>query len=182
MLIEHAELTGVLWFARKNNRPSRSLWRHYPVRLESIFSTCCGIDCAAWPCPALFASRQGDIQPTLLKITTLAPELHSVNDWPSRVDDDRSTGIMRTLIIAKENHLSGWTNFPVISDVHCRLKVWDRIKWMSSKIIVTRLMEGIERKLFFWLVLLYFDEDIYCLFASRCYEIVYRLLWKKSFF
>ncbi|KAK1134951.1 hypothetical protein K0M31_007717 [Melipona bicolor] len=45
MLIEHAEGPGVLWFARKNNRPSRSLWRHYPVRLESIFSTCCGNDC-----------------------------------------------------------------------------------------------------------------------------------------
>lgn len=45
MLIEHAERPGILWFARKNNRPSRSLWRHYPVRLESIFSTCCGNDC-----------------------------------------------------------------------------------------------------------------------------------------
>lgn len=61
MLIEHAERPGVLWFARKSNRPSRSLWRHYPVRLESIFSTCCGNDCAAGRCvPGLFAGRQDD--------------------------------------------------------------------------------------------------------------------------
>ncbi|KYN12609.1 hypothetical protein ALC57_15337 [Trachymyrmex cornetzi] len=36
----------VLWFTEKDNRPARSLWRHYPVRLESIFSTRCGNDCA----------------------------------------------------------------------------------------------------------------------------------------
>lgn len=32
-------LPPVLWFTGKDNRPARSLWRHYPVRLESIFST-----------------------------------------------------------------------------------------------------------------------------------------------
>lgn len=65
MLIEHAERPGILWFARKNNRPSRSLWRHYPVRLESIFSTCCGNDCAAalTGVPSLFAGRQYNVEP-----------------------------------------------------------------------------------------------------------------------
>lgn len=58
MLIEHADRLGILWFAQKNNRPSRSLWRHYPVRLESIFS-CCGNDCAAalTGVPSLFAGQ-----------------------------------------------------------------------------------------------------------------------------
>lgn len=39
-------VAAVLWFTGKDNRPARSLWRHYPVRLESIFSTRCGNDCA----------------------------------------------------------------------------------------------------------------------------------------
>lgn len=45
-------VTAVLWFTEKDNRPSRSLWRHYPVRLESIFSTRCGNDCAGPGRPA----------------------------------------------------------------------------------------------------------------------------------
>lgn len=84
MLIEHAERPGILWFARKNNRPSRSLWRHYPVRLESIFSTCCGNDCAAalTGVPSLFAGRQYNVERRhQTKIIASAPEPYSVNDW-----------------------------------------------------------------------------------------------------
>ncbi|KYQ58841.1 hypothetical protein ALC60_02154, partial [Trachymyrmex zeteki] len=73
----------VLWFTEKNNRPVRSLWRHYPVRLESIFSTRCGNDYAVLK-PGRPADRplrrtvkRRRSLPT--KITALAPEPYSVN-------------------------------------------------------------------------------------------------------
>ncbi|KYN43402.1 hypothetical protein ALC56_02128, partial [Trachymyrmex septentrionalis] len=73
----------VLWFTEKDNRPARSLWRHYPVRLESIFSTRCGNDCAvlkpgrpASRPPRRTVKRRRGL-PT--KITASAPEPYSVN-------------------------------------------------------------------------------------------------------
>jgi len=74
----------------------RSLWRHYPVRLESIFSTRCGNDCAV-PEPTGPTGRRstavlhGSLYDTVkrhrdspMKITASAPEPYSVNDW--RID------------------------------------------------------------------------------------------------
>jgi len=56
----------VLWFTEKDNRPARSLWRHYPVRLESIFSTRCGNDCAVILKPGRSAghcaAQQNDVE------------------------------------------------------------------------------------------------------------------------
>lgn len=79
-------VAAVLWFTGKDNRPARSLWRHYPVRLESIFSTRCGNDCAV-PGPGRPAARSAAAPhrtakrrrslPT--KITASAPEPYSVN-------------------------------------------------------------------------------------------------------
>lgn len=87
-------VTAVLWFTEKDNRPARSLWRHYPVRLESIFSTRCGNDCGGPgrpACTVLFTAWQNDrSQGSPTKITASAPEPYSVNDWQARIDDSSS--------------------------------------------------------------------------------------------
>ncbi|CAL1684603.1 unnamed protein product [Lasius platythorax] len=64
-------VTAVLWFTEKDNRPSRSLWRHYPVRLESIFSTRCGNDCAGPGWPACRQAARPSLQhgKTTLRLT-----------------------------------------------------------------------------------------------------------------
>ncbi|TGZ37286.1 Uncharacterized protein DBV15_03253 [Temnothorax longispinosus] len=80
-------VAAVLWFTGKDNRPARSLWRHYPVRLESIFSTRCGNDCAV-PGPGRPArgGRSAAVphgakrrRGLPAKITASAPEPYSVN-------------------------------------------------------------------------------------------------------